>query len=61
MKDFVNLVAKMREAQQLYFRTKMNRYLVDAKRLEKEVDQKVKEYKEREKRALFGDGLFGGN
>lgn len=40
-KQFFDKVAKMREAQKLYFRTKSGTALSDSKRLEKEIDTEI--------------------
>lgn len=40
-KSFFDYVAKMREAQRAYFKTKRHDYLVKAKRMEKIVDDEI--------------------
>ena len=39
---FMKLVEKLRTAQQRYFRTRENRYLLEAKQWEREVDKEIK-------------------
>ena len=41
MKEFVELVAAMRNAQKEYFRTRHQDWLVKSKELEKQVDQAI--------------------
>lgn len=49
LKQFVRLVADMRAAQQAFFRVRSGEHLADAKRLEKEVDEAVKEMQQQVK------------
>lgn len=52
--DFTNTVAAMREAQRQYFRTRMPHFLMESKKLEKEVDKAIeKHYEARRKPELF--------
>lgn len=44
MKDFINLVAKMRAAQTYYFKTHDKNWLTKSIALEKEVDKKLLEF-----------------
>ena len=53
LKDFVELVEKMRHAQKDYFRTKSN--LEECKRLENRVDKACRTLRDGQKE-LFGDG-----
>lgn len=46
--DFIELVAKMRESQKEYFRGRMGRDLEKAKKLESEVDKRIKAYREKQ-------------
>lgn len=46
MKDFINLVAKMRAAQTNYFRTRDKSWLTQSIALENEVDKKLLEFNE---------------
>ena len=39
LKEFARLVIKLRTAQKNYFATKEARYLIESKRLEKEIDR----------------------
>jgi hypothetical protein len=38
MKEFIQLVAKMREMQKKFFKTRQKEYMTESKKLEKEVD-----------------------
>lgn len=40
-KQFFDKVARMREAQQLYFKTRSQSYLKESKRLEREIDDEI--------------------
>ncbi len=43
-KEFIEMVAAMRLAQQQYFKTRMSSYLEKAKKLEKQVDDYLLSY-----------------
>lgn len=43
--QFVNLVAELRQEQQKFFATKQQVHLVNCKKLEKQVDSQIKEFK----------------
>ena len=43
-KEFVRLVEKLRKEQNNYFKTKDHKHLIESKRLEKLVDDQIKEY-----------------
>lgn len=52
--DFINTVAEMREAQRQYFRTRMPHFLMESKKLEKEVDKAIEaHYEARRNPELF--------
>lgn len=40
--EFITLVARMREQQKLYFKTRSQAALVQSRQLEKEVDEEIK-------------------
>lgn len=54
IKDFIILVETMRGKQKEYFRGKMGRDLDAAKKLEREVDKFIAEYKTEQLEALQG-------
>lgn len=54
IKDFILLVETMRVKQKEYFRGKMGRDLDAAKKLEREVDKFIAEYKTEQLEALQG-------
>lgn len=43
-KEFLELFKKMRDKQKEYFRTRNKEVLIEAKRLEKEVDEQILRY-----------------
>lgn len=45
MKDFVDLVAQMREKQKFYFKTRDRQVMLDSKRLESEVDKMLEKFR----------------
>lgn len=53
-KQFVTLVENMRKAQKEYFRGKMGRDLVRAKKLESEVDKIIKRVRDNQLEVLQG-------
>lgn len=60
MKEFVELVAKMRQAQKEYFKTRTANWLLESKRYEKEVDRKIEEFEIEHEAELVGVySLFG--
>lgn len=54
IKDFILLVETMRGKQKEYFRGKMGRDLYAAKKLEREVDKFISDYKTEQLEALQG-------
>ncbi len=57
-KEFYNTVASLREAQKLYFKTRTQYALTEAKRLEKVVDDEIKRYNEQEGKGPVQTELF---
>jgi len=57
--DFVALVARMRAAQQLYFRSRLPADLKAAKELERAVDDALKPPAAKQPRLFDGDGAAG--
>lgn len=53
MKDFIELVKKMRDAQKEYFRTRDKVVLAESKKLEKQVDNRINELQNQTE--LFND------
>jgi hypothetical protein len=43
-KEFVDLVCKMRSAQKQYFRTRLHDHMQQAKELERQVDQALRDF-----------------
>lgn len=59
-KDFFEKVAKMREAQKAYFKTRSSQQLQLSKRLEKEIDQEIERVNKiihKQPPTLFGDNV----
>ena len=40
-RDFFNLVAKMRNAQQQFFKTRQQEWVIESKKLERQVDDEI--------------------
>ncbi len=61
-KEFFDTVAKMREAQKNYFKTRTSQYLTLSKKLEKEVDTEIDRVnniinKQSPEATLFGENI----
>jgi len=51
---FVQTVAKMRELQTSYFKTRSPQALNEARKIERAVDRYIREYSERQHQRMFG-------